>query len=69
MSHTITEDQAEEAVMGWQVAGKLPPGWTKGTLATAYLILEARDAKTDHDAQVEEDRRAESNQRMHDIRS
>ena len=40
----FTLDQAEEAVMGYQVKGTLPPNWTRGTLACAILALEQREA-------------------------
>lgn len=39
----FTDEQAEEAVMGWRVAGKLPPNWSRGTLACAVLYLAKRD--------------------------
>jgi hypothetical protein len=40
---TFTEDEAEEAIMGWEIAGKLPPFWTLGTLASAYIAIAARE--------------------------
>lgn len=41
----MTEDQAEEIVMGWQLAGTLPEGRTRASVGLAYAMLEARDRR------------------------
>ena len=50
---TITDEQAESAVMQWEVLGRLPPLWTKGTLSTAYLILAARENRREEEREQE----------------
>jgi hypothetical protein len=41
----FTEEEAEMAIMGYKVTGKLPQFWTKGTLASAYLVLAAANER------------------------
>jgi mono/diheme cytochrome c family protein len=41
----MTHKEAEDGIMGWETMGKLPFDWSRGTLATAYLLIAARENK------------------------